>query len=61
MFLMSYGMKTGVKMKDAYHVACAIHASCDCFLTTDDRILKYHTDEIEIINPVDFVRNWNQS
>ena len=32
-------MKTGVKMKDAYHVACAIHASCDCFLTTDDRLL----------------------
>ena len=49
-------MKTGVKMKDAYHVACAIYASCDCFLTTDDRLLKYRTDEIQIINPVDFVR-----
>lgn len=51
-------MKTGVKMKDAYHVACAIYASCDCFLTTDDRLLKYHADEIQIINPVDFVRRW---
>lgn len=51
-------MKTGVKMKDAYHVACAVYASCDCFLTTDDRLLKYRTDEIQIINPVDFVRRW---
>lgn len=51
-------MKTGVKMKDAYHVACAVYASCDCFLTTDDRLLKYKTDEIQIINPVDFVRRW---
>ena len=23
-------MKTGIKMKDAYHVACAIYAGCDC-------------------------------
>ena len=51
-------MKTGVKMKDAYHVACAVCASCDCFLTTDDRLLRYRTDEIQIINPIDFVRRW---
>lgn len=49
-------MKTGVKMKDAYHVACAIYSSCDCFLTTDDRLLKYHTNEIQMLNPVDFIR-----
>ena len=51
-------MKTGIKMKDAYHVACAIYASCDCFLTTDDRLLKYSTDDIQILNPIDFVRRW---
>lgn len=49
-------MKTGIKMKDAYHVACAIHLSCDYFLTTDDRLLKYHTSEIQMLNPIDFVR-----
>ncbi len=49
-------MKTGVKMKDAYHVACAIYSSCDYFLTTDDRLLKYHTNEIQMLNPVDFIR-----
>lgn len=49
-------MRTGVKMKDAYHVACAIISSCDYFLTTDDRLLKYRTDEIRIVNPLEFVR-----
>jgi predicted nucleic acid-binding protein len=49
-------MKTGVKTKDAYHVACAIYASCDCFLTTDSRLLKYQTDEIQMLNPIDFIR-----
>ncbi len=49
-------MKTGIKMKDAYHVACAVCPSCDCFLTTDDRLLKYDTDEIQMLNPIDFIR-----
>ncbi len=34
-------MQTGVKEKDAFHVACAILAKCDYFITTDDRLLKY--------------------
>lgn len=49
-------MQTGVKMKDAYHIACAVHSSCDYFLTTDDRLLKYHTSEIQILNPTEFIR-----
>ena len=49
-------IKTGIKVKDAYHVACAIYASCDFFLTTDDRLLKYSTDEIQMVNPVDFIK-----
>ncbi len=49
-------MKTGVKMKDAYHVACAIFASRDYFLTTDDRLLKYQTKEIQLLNPIDFIK-----
>ncbi len=51
-------MKTGVKMKDAYHVACALCSSCCYFLTTDDRLLKYRTDEIRMVNPIDFIREW---
>ena len=49
---------TGVKTADAHHVACAILAGCDCFLTTDDRLLKYKTDKLQIIDPIDFIRNW---
>lgn len=53
-------MKTGVKTKDAYHVACAIYANCDYFFTTDDRLLKYATDEIQIVNPIDFIKEWEE-
>lgn len=31
-------METGIKEKDAYHVACAIIAECNYFVTTDDRL-----------------------
>ncbi len=49
-------MKTGVKYKDACHVACALMAECEYFLTTDRRLLKYKTDELEMMNPLDFIR-----
>ena len=48
-------MKTGVKRKDALHVASAIIAGCDLFISTDARLLKYKTDKIKLINPVDFI------
>ena len=40
---------------------CCFHASCDFFLTTDDRLLKYSTDEIELINPIDFIKRLEDS
>lgn len=43
-------METGVKEKDAYHVACAILAECEYFITTDDRLLKYQSENIKIGN-----------
>ena len=49
-------MKTGIKMKDAYHVSCAILTGCDYFLSTDKRLLKYQTSEITILNPTEFVK-----
>ncbi|MCD8332478.1 MAG: hypothetical protein LUB63_08170 [Oscillospiraceae bacterium] len=48
-------MKSGVKAKDAHHVACVIFASCDYFLTTDKRLLQFKTNEIQLLNPVDFI------
>ena len=49
-------MSTGVKEVDAAHIACAILAECDYFLTTDDRVLKYHSDKIKIMNPTEFLK-----
>ena len=48
--------KTGVKSADAIHTACAILAKCDFFITTDDRLLKYKSDLISIVDPVEFIR-----
>lgn len=45
----------GVKTKDAYHVAAAILAKCDYFLSTDDRLIRHKFDEIILLNPVDFL------
>ena len=49
-------MKTGVKLADACHVAAAIVAKCDYFLTTDKRLLKYKTVKINITDPLNFLR-----
>lgn len=47
---------TGVKTQDAYHVACAQFAGCMYFLTTDDRLLKFKSSTITLLNPVDFIK-----
>lgn len=49
-------MGTGVKEKDAYHVACAIRAECNYFVTTDDRLLKYQSEKITLVTPGEFIR-----
>ncbi|MDR0872478.1 MAG: PIN domain-containing protein [Prevotellaceae bacterium] len=49
-------MKYGVKAKDALHIACAIEAKCDYFITTDDGILKkYKAEDINVCSPVNFI------
>ena len=49
--------RSGVKSKDALHLACAIEAKADYFITTDDIIIKKlgHIREIEVINPLAFI------
>lgn len=53
-------MKTGIKAKDAIHIACAIFGKSDVFLSTDDRLLKYRSDEIVLRNPIDFLRGMEE-
>ena len=48
-------MSTGIKFKDACHVASAIYAGCEYFISTDTRLLKYHTAEIIMVTPIEFV------
>ena len=45
-----------IKAKDSLHLACALEAKCNFFITTDDKILNKHVEEIIIIDPVGFIR-----
>lgn len=47
---------TGVKPADAIHTACAILSKCDYLLTTDDRLLKYRSEKIRVMDPTEFIR-----
>lgn len=49
-------METGVRVKDACHVSCAVLAGCVYFITTDDRLLKYSSEKIQIVNPCELIR-----
>ncbi len=48
-------MATGIRLMDACHIACAILAHCDVFLSTDNRLLKYQTEKLRISNPATFI------
>lgn len=48
-------MRTGVKFKDACHVAAAIYAKCGYLITTDKRLLKYKSPQIKLVTPIEFV------
>jgi predicted nucleic acid-binding protein len=47
-----------IKPLDALHLSCAIKAKADCFITVDDGILKYNTNEISIFDPIMFIKHW---
>jgi predicted nucleic acid-binding protein len=51
-------LETGISAKDAIHIATAIVAEADYFITTDKRVLKYKSERIITINPVEFIRIW---
>ena len=48
----------GIKKIDSLHIACAITAEADYFLTTDDEILKraIHIQGILITDPIGFIK-----
>ncbi len=48
----------GIKSKDSLHIACAVFAKCDYFLTTDDKILAKSVliTETKITDPIGFIK-----
>ena len=50
--------KNGLDFYDSLHLACAIYAKCEYFMTTDNKILKKRNqiNSIKVINPIDFIR-----
>jgi len=51
-------IKKGINPLDALHLSCAINANVDYFITVDDDILRYSTDEIKIFDPITFLKYW---
>ena len=49
----------GIRSKDALHVACAVAAGCEYFVTTDDLLLKRLSGYTRVvsIDPTAFVRS----
>ena len=54
-------LAVGIKPKDAIHIACAAEANCDYFLTTDKGILKKNIDLVRVVNPLDFIKEMEES
>jgi predicted nucleic acid-binding protein len=50
-------LKIGLKKIDALHIACAIYAKCNYFITTDKGILKKakRIKELIVIDPINFI------
>ena len=46
---------TGIRTKDALHIACAVYAKADYFVTTDDKLLNKKIDIMNIISPIDYI------
>ncbi len=48
----------GIKKIDSLHIACAIRAKADYFLTTDDGVLKKATSiqNVRITDPIGFIK-----
>jgi len=50
---------SGIKSKDALHVACATIMNCSYFITTDINLLKKlrNFEKIKALNPVEFINH----
>ncbi len=54
-------LKTGIRDKDALHLASAVAGRCDYFITTDDTLIAKAAKltEIKVVDPIDFLKMEN--
>ena len=46
----------GLKAADAIHLACAGEGGADFLITTDDKVLKFQSGGIQIVDPITFIK-----
>jgi hypothetical protein len=53
----------GLRGKDALHIACALETGCNCFLTTDNQIIKMMSDFnlIKVLSPITFITQMDEN
>jgi len=49
-----------IRPNDALHIACAVESRCEYFITTDTGLINKSIENIQIINPIDFVRKMEE-
>jgi predicted nucleic acid-binding protein len=48
-------MRSGIKTRDALHIACAAEGGCGYFITTDKPLLQHAPGGIIVCNPIQFL------
>jgi hypothetical protein len=52
---------SGIKPRDALHLAAAETGRADYFLTCDDRLIRKYPGPIPVLNPADFILLWSET
>ena len=52
--------RSSIRLKDSLHIASAVVAQCHFLLTTDGKMLNKSVDEIEIVNPIQFIQKYKE-
>jgi predicted nucleic acid-binding protein len=51
-------MQSGIKPIDALHLSCAINGKVDYFITADDPLLRRKNESVKIVDPIMFIKIW---
>ena len=54
-------MHSGIDPIDSLHLSCAINTGTDYFITVDDPLLRYNIKEIQIVDPIMFIKIWENT